>query len=175
MTRVLLLLVMGSLVMGGCAGSRKARKADTAGKNTGTENINLADYEDFDAAPYTDRPEPEAVEIDHDVPATLMKPSASAPARRTARGYRLQVFSTPDKQAADAQVSAISQWWQSQKGSKVPGLFQGSTPPIYTIYRQPYYRIRIGNFTSRQQAQQALSAVASRFPGAMIVQDTVAR
>lgn len=46
-------------------------------------------------------------------------------------------------------------------------------PGIYLIYKQPYYRIRVGNFVRRDEAEAALDVVKPHFPEAFIVPDQV--
>ncbi|PSQ84464.1 MAG: hypothetical protein BRD44_00860 [Bacteroidetes bacterium QS_7_67_15] len=45
--------------------------------------------------------------------------------------------------------------------------------PVHTVYRQPYYRVRVGNFTSRSEAERALQFLSSRYGDAFIVRDDV--
>lgn len=46
-------------------------------------------------------------------------------------------------------------------------------PGIYLVYKQPYYRIRVGNFARRADAEQALDVVKPHFPNAFVVPDEV--
>ncbi len=134
----------------------------------------MARYEDFDPAPYEEAPIEPSVEVSHDVPAELMQGTVRESGMRTARGYRIQIFNTADKDAADNEVARIIEWWRAERTSGGGSdLFRSAMPPVYTVYRQPYYRIRLGNFATRAQAERALSAVSARFPGALIVPDTV--
>ena len=53
------------------------------------------------------------------------------------------------------------------------GLFSGDGMPVHTVYRQPYYRVRVGNFTSRSEAERALQFLSPRYGDAFIVRDDV--
>ncbi|PSQ80183.1 MAG: SPOR domain-containing protein, partial [Bacteroidetes bacterium QS_8_68_15] len=95
---------------------------------------------------------------------------------RTVRGYRVQVLSTKDQSAAEQAAGDAEQWWREQAPSGAPpeGLFSGEEGlPVYTVYRQPYYRVRVGNFTSRSEAEQALQFLSPRYGDAFIVRDDV--
>ena len=45
--------------------------------------------------------------------------------------------------------------------------------PVYVEYIQPYYRVRLGNFTSHEEALRARSRLAQDFPEAFVVQGRV--
>jgi hypothetical protein len=153
-----------------CAGPREVAQEPGA--------ANVADYEDFDPTPY--RPEPLAAApiLQHDVPEELMEGHVDAPTRpvtpRTMQGYRIQIMSTPQKPEADRMVGELSNWWRTHRTDpSVPSNLFPEEIPVYVIFTQPDYRVRIGNYASRQQADAALRHVRSRFPDAWIVPDTV--
>lgn len=132
----------------------------------------MAVYEVFDPSPYAEEEVPSDIAVEHDVPESLMEGRAGASVSRTVQGFRIQVLNTLSKREADQEVEEILVWWREQ--DREGGLFsRRGTPPVYTIYRQPYYRVRIGDFVSREEAQRALDAIKSKFPGALIVPDTV--
>ncbi len=43
----------------------------------------------------------------------------------------------------------------------------------YFIYQQPYYKLRIGDFQSRLDAQKFLDKISNVFQGAFIVPDKI--
>ena len=145
-----------------------------------------ADYraaETFDVAAY---PLEEPVgrgtpAVAHDVPAALMNgtaPDSLAPASpsrpgpetprpgvlRTITGYRVQIFQSASKDEADRRVAEAIAWWRRT---------QGNAPEVYTAYRAPYYRVRVGNFATRAEASRFASQLTGAFPSALIVQDRV--
>ncbi len=165
------LLAASLLLMAGCGGSRRVRKE--APPPPPEVVVDYRSGEDFDASPYREAPPADTLDVAHDVPEELMDGKASArPTARIGRGYRIQVFSTPNKSEADRRAAQLIQWWQSNRAA-AGSLFRGTQAPVYTVYLQPYYRVRIGNFETRAQAQQALGGVAQEFPGALIVPDRV--
>ena len=137
----------------------------------------MAEYEDFDAAPYEDDPPVPAEAVEHDVPQSLLEGKVEAqPVNRTGPGYRIQIYSSQDKRAADRQAEQAVSWWRDQlKSGQFDDLYpyNPSPPPVYQDFRQPYYRVRVGNFASRSEAQRMLRVVERRFPRAFIAPDRV--
>lgn len=175
MPRLSLLVLV--LLLSACAGSREATpEPEPAPLPEPAEPAfpPVEDFEDFDPSPYRDGPPGGALTIEHDVPARLMAGRAAAGTARTVQGFRIQIANVPDKDEADAQVEAAIRWYAEQReAGRTSGLFSPGAAPVYTVYRQPYYRVRIGNFATRAAADRALAAVAARFPGALVVPDTV--
>ena len=47
--------------------------------------------------------------------------------------------------------------------------------PVHNIYLQPYFRVRIGDFSSREKAEELLNQMLEEYPRAFIVVDQVDR
>lgn len=167
------LSVAALLLLAACSGPQAGRDVQPeAPEELPTPAVDLSDYEDFDPSAYPDEA-PAQEEIRHDVPRSLMEGRAAAGTTTTASGFRVQIFSTLDKSAAVTAEEEAKAWWQAEQSTgAAPGLFPDDLP-IYTVYRQPYYRVRVGNFTSRAAAERARTYLARRFPEAFIVPDTV--
>ena len=137
----------------------------------------MADYEDFDVSPYDDEPPVPSDIVEHDVPESLLEGNASSqPVSRTGAGYRIQIYSSQDKRASDRQVEQAVAWWREQlRAGLLDDIYvdDPSPPPVYQDFRQPYYRVRLGNFASRAEAQDMLQMAEQRFPSAFIVPDKV--
>ncbi len=88
------------------------------------------------------------------------------------QGFRIQILTTPEKQTADFQVEEAL-GWLGDLSRRPTGLESAEEAPVYLAWKQPYYRVRLGNFATRDEAQQALYLVGERFPEAFIVPDTV--
>jgi len=43
----------------------------------------------------------------------------------------------------------------------------------YITFREPYYRVRVGNFRSRLEAENFLSQIARKYPSAWVIQDDI--
>lgn len=164
------------VLLGGCAGPRAATEDVRDREEALDEEVAViihAAYEDFDLSPYADTA-PEQSSLVHDVPRQLMDGRTQASGARSLDGFRIQIYQTQDPVQADALMEEVSSWWESEKRAGAEGrLFSGASPPVYNIWRQPYYRIRIGDFSSRDAADAALQSLSSRFTGAFVVPDRV--
>lgn len=137
------------------------------------EEVDLSQYEDFDPAPYREEAPAASAEIEHDVPARLLSGTADEGVQQTVQGFRVQILSSTDQAAAEQAAAEAEQWW-SERAAEAPGdLFAGEGLPVYTVYRQPYYRVRVGNFTSRAEAERALEFLTQRYTDAFIARDEV--
>lgn len=160
------------LFLSACAGPRAAeRDREPADDLPEPVDVRLSDYEEFDVAPFRESPREEEG-IEHDVPEALMEARAGSGDARTVQGFRIQVASSVEKDEAVAVEEQAKQWWRSEGSSGASDVLPAELP-TYVVYRQPYYRVRIGNFASRSEAERALAMVESRFPGSFIVPDTV--
>lgn len=79
---------------------------------------------------------------------------ATATAATTRSGYRVQVFDDNNPRTARSQseyrrrqlVEAFPQW------------------PCYVSFNSPYWQVRVGDFTTRGQAEAALAEIRDAFP-----------
>lgn len=94
-------------------------------------------------------------------------PEPAAP-DRPKRVFRIQLAMSGEKAEAESVVRQARSWWDALAPSERPQALekQGFQPDV--VWRQPYYRVRVGRFNTRSAAQDALAAVRSRFPDALI-------
>ena len=133
-------------------------------------------YETFDPAPYDAEPPPIDAEVQHDVPDELMEgtitmPDVTGPV--TVPGYRVQVFSSPDKTAADDVLDEATGWWGVVRNDPDAAEVFPNGFPAEVYFQQPYYRVRLGAFEYRREAEAALPVIRRRFPEAFIVPDQI--
>lgn len=74
-------------------------------------------------------------------------------------GYRLQVIASSSKEAIDGERS------------KVVGL--RNDVPTYIDYRQPNFRLKVGDFRTKLEAQKLLNELKDIFPTAIVVNDMI--
>ncbi len=158
-----------------CSAPRPAERGDTLPRPAPTD-VDHGDYETFDPGRYPDAPPTAPAPADslvHDVPPALMDGKGAAATGSgvvyAGPGYRVQVFQSTDKEAADRKVNEAVAWWRRSASR----LDLGGTPEVYTVYRAPYYRVRVGNFQTRDDARAFQAAIGPVFDGAFIVQDRV--
>lgn len=170
----LVLLIAGALF---CACTGPSQTAGQSGPAEPTSEAaearaSVAEYETFDPSAYEAEAPERTLEVAHQVPGRLMQGRASEGVRRTVEGFRIQVFSARDQQAAQDFREKVRQWWEENK-EEAPTNVLGEDPPIIVKYSQPYYRVRIGAFAERDAAEEALSFVSETYPKAFISRGTV--
>lgn len=90
-----------------------------------------------------------------DINAAIKKANA-----RTAKGYRLLVINTNKRDDAIAAKTKVY--------SNFPEL------KAYLVYQSPYFRLKVGNFKTREDAQQYQKTLGYYFPkGVFIIPDTI--
>lgn len=140
-------------------------------------------YETFDPTGLDAEPPPASPTIVHDVPAGVMAgrvvvpgsgsggpaPPPQEPTAQQVDGFRVQIFSSASRDAAERVRDEAVTWWEgAQSAPNAP-----QTMETAVAYLQPYYRVRMGAFATRAQAEAALALVRQRYPEAFLVPDLV--
>jgi len=80
-----------------------------------------------------------------------------------------------DKAQADRVLSDALDWWQAHASSLKPEPLNRASSddraPVAIAWKAPLYRVRLGPFASRAQAEDVLAAARSSFPEAFIAPD----
>lgn len=80
-------------------------------------------------------------------------------------GFRVQVLSTREVAVADSTIDEFRAW----SSQELPD-YQIET---YVVFRQPYYRVRAGNFKNRDNAIEFSRMLKNRYPDAWVVHDRI--
>jgi hypothetical protein len=81
-------------------------------------------------------------------------------ARRNIAGYRLQVINTSDRNAAISAKTKVYQLYPELKA--------------YLLYQAPYFRLRVGNFKDKDEAEDYRKSLSKEFPNSVfLVRDTI--
>lgn len=81
-------------------------------------------------------------------------------ARRIAKGFRIQVINTTDRNAAIEAKTTVYRLYPELKA--------------YLLYQSPYFRLRVGNFETRDEAESYQRQLAREFKqNVYIVNDTI--
>src|SRR5688572_24969197 len=81
-------------------------------------------------------------------------------ARRNVQGYRILVINTNDRSKATEAKARIYQKFREL--------------PAYLMYQSPFYKLKVGNFREREEAEQYLVDIQRFFPsGVYIVRDVI--
>ena len=76
------------------------------------------------------------------------------------KGFRLQMISTPRRDDATQMKSELLNRFPDQK--------------TYTLFQSPNFKVRLGNFLKREDAERFRSQISKFFPkGIYIVEDTI--
>ena len=160
------------LLFSACSGSRPVPDTDAPREITMEEKLRaLPQYETFDPSPYPANLVIEEGELEHVVPTELMEGRASEGLFRNDAGYRVQIALVREKNNADIMVDEVTQFLQQMKEDEpLNPVFQREVP-IYNIYVQPFFRVRLGDFSNREDAERLRSQIESEYPGALVVVD----
>ncbi len=103
----------------------------------------------------------------HDMPEHLLeKASAGQNINRDPRdGYRIQILSTRNMQLADS----VSVQYENWADTTITG-YQGEA---YVSFKQPFYKVHIGDFQQRDQAIKYSNLIKQKYPDAWVVHDEI--
>lgn len=82
----------------------------------------------------------------------------SSQATGTVSGYRVQLYSGNNGEATDTRMNFLEMYRNVK---------------VYSIYDQPYFKVRVGNFVTRYEADVFCKELRQHFPGAFVVPDEV--
>lgn len=172
---ILIFLLLGAV---GCSAPGSRSLVDTMDVKAEDEvPIDWTEYEDFNPEAYQERLEEPSNMIQHDVPEVLLSADLLLfdPSDEQS-GFRIQILSTLNKQEADQVVEDALAWWRDfVEDDSLHELYPQieSEPPVYQDFRAPYYRVRIGNFISQDDAKRFLEVVERSYASAFIAPDMV--
>lgn len=106
---------------------------------------------------------------------SVLRPEGAGRDREAQRVYRVQLQMTKDKQDALQIQRRAKEWWSAQPPSKKPPLVEAAATGevVIVVWQAPLYRVRLGPFASRSQAESVLSAAQETFPDAFVVPDRI--
>lgn len=103
----------------------------------------------------------------HDMPeAFLKKDTVNANVNiNPFDGYRVQISSTQSVEMADSVSRQFRAWADTT--------FSGYIPDSYVFFKQPHYKVHIGDFQDRQRANRVSQMIKTKFPSAWVVHDRI--
>lgn len=111
--------------------------------------------------------------LEHDVPQTLMNSTADDGTSIELEGFRVQVFSSSEREEAVQVEDAIQRWLNGLSDGQRNTLGLPEAVTVYSFYRPPFYRLRVGDFEKREEAARLATALQRQWPGALVVPDQV--
>lgn len=105
--------------------------------------------------------------VELEVPSVFAQEAAanSPTSENPSQGYRIQLISTRDVQEADTLSNRFEEWIESED--------LGYNAQSYVFFKQPYYRVHVGDFQSKTQAADFTKLIKQEFPDAWVVPDRI--
>jgi len=93
--------------------------------------------------------------------AAAAKTTSSPPAKTFTAGWRVQVFASPSMAAAEKEADVAREKFSE---------------PVYLEYEPPYYKVRVGDFLTKDAARSLSNRAKSQgYDGAWVVETMVVR
>lgn len=158
------LLLIPILLFLGCATTDTIR--DTSGVTEDAVGEEAAGFSfGFDIDEYRIKPESVFYTLENTIPEPFQVDPTNVDAAQRNSGFRVQIISTQDVRLAERLQSEFKEWLYNE----VPEYEAES----YLLFRQPFYRLHVGNFFSRAEAIEFSRVVKRRFPDAWVVFDQI--
>lgn len=104
--------------------------------------------------------------IQHDMPENFLKEQVEEEVEIDEyAGFRVQILSTRDVSEADSTRDHFMDWASNR--------ISGYNVEAYVFFRQPYYRVRAGDFRDRQTAIEFSRMIKDEYPEAWVVHDRI--
>lgn len=104
--------------------------------------------------------------LQHDMPESYLKEVVQEERVIDERvGYRVQILSTRDVALADSTRDEFRVWASER--------IEGHEIDAYIFFRQPFYRVRVGDFRARETAIEVSGFLKNRYPDAWVVHDLI--
>lgn len=99
-------------------------------------------------------------------------PEAPSRTEEDPRVYHVQLAMTEEKAEADRILGRALEWWEAHE-AELPSRSQTAAEdvPVRVVWKAPLYRLRLGPFASRAQAEAVLERSSSTFSEAFVVPD----
>lgn len=79
--------------------------------------------------------------------------------RKYSHGFRIQVLNTTDRSEAISTKTKLLQLFPQEK--------------VYLLYQEPYFKVRLGNFRDRGEADSQLQQLNIQFPGSFVIPSAI--
>ncbi|MCG2590634.1 SPOR domain-containing protein [Rhodohalobacter sulfatireducens] len=181
MNRVSATLIILLLVLAGCKTTEKTTTDADESPSTETENEPIFDVDpevveaylaeemdEFDRLLFENRSQlsDRFASVEHDMPDLFLKDVVQEEkVVDQYAGFRVQLLSTRSVAEADSTKDNFRVWADQH--------IQGYSPEAYVTFRQPYYKVRVGDFRDQQKANNFSRMVKDEYPAAWVVHDRI--
>lgn len=161
-------VLMSLLLITACSSTEQARKGDerpereTTPELAETASENLADL----LTRTRNRLSDVHFTLQHDVPDAFLKVDTTENIYfNPFEGYRIQILSSREVHVADSVSTQFRLWADTT--------LTGYTPKAYVFFKQPYYKVHVGDFQSRDKANILSRIIKKKYPEAWVVHDRI--
>lgn len=173
MKHIVLLLFSFLLVLSACSTTETASEPDPDRPlfeldDEEAEEIMRSELDEFERLLYDSRSRltDQFASIKQKIPETFLKEIVEEETKVDEyAGYRIQILHTRDVAEADSTIDDFRVW--------ASGQFEDTEINAYVHFRQPYYRVRAGNFRDRSAANYFARLLKDRYPDAWVVHDRI--
>jgi hypothetical protein len=151
----------------GCATTADVREREEPAE-TETEAETVLDQSTADALDldkHRTRLDDQFSSVENEIPEAFRISENEQNNRDGNTGFRIQLVSTNDRQLADSLALSFDMWADTADVAQ--------RPISYIQFRQPAYRVHVGDFMSRRIAIEYLGVIRRFFPGSWIVHDQI--
>jgi hypothetical protein len=78
------------------------------------------------------------------------------------KGWRIQIFFESGNNSKAMAIEAKSNFVNKY-----------SSVPVYLIFQEPYYKVRIGDYRTKMEAEAFLKKISASYPNAFVVKDEI--
>ena len=78
------------------------------------------------------------------------------------KGWRIQIFFEAGNNSKTMAIEAKSNF-----------VNRYSNVPVYLIFQEPYYKVRIGDYRTKMEAEAFLKKISGTYPNAFVVKDDI--
>lgn len=132
------------------------------------DDFSLDDLDEFERLLFDNRSEltDRFDNLQHDIPEIFTREVVRDDSDRDRyAGFRVQIKTTRSVSEADETRDSFVAWADST--------LYGYNPDAYVVFRQPYYRVRAGDFHDRNRAIEFSRLIKTHFPDAWVVHDRI--
>ncbi len=102
----------------------------------------------------------------HDMPQTFLMTDTTRQAEQDPfAGFRIQIVSTRNIDLADSVQNQFTAWADTT--------ITGYTPKAYVFFKQPFYKVHVGDFQDRARANKLSQLIKRKYPEAWVVHDRI--
>ncbi|MBN2732667.1 MAG: SPOR domain-containing protein [Balneolaceae bacterium] len=160
--------VISSALIAGCGTTKETQREPGPDPSDNNETIEqTAVDEDLLFAIKTNRSELSDVYsgLKSNIPAVFLQESTAREIGDPNQGYRIQILSTRSVARADSMANDFRTWARRE--------FTNYIPKAYVLFRQPYYKVHVGNFQFQDHAMKLNEVIKTRYTDAWVVPDEV--